>query len=175
MTHVFEAATSGRAKCRGCGVAIAKDEVRFGEKLPNTYGEGDMTLWFHPRCAAYKRPEPLLESLPFPSSLPDAPDLEQIARRGIEHARLARIDGAERAPSSQARCRQCREPIERGSWRIRLVFHDEGGRFSPGGFIHLACRKAYFEADDPLEQVLYFSRDLGADERAALARAAESD
>ena len=55
MPHVLEPATSGRAKCRGCGEKIAKDELRFGEVTENPYGEGDRTLWFHPVCGAYKR------------------------------------------------------------------------------------------------------------------------
>ncbi len=63
MPHVIEPATSGRAKCRGCGERIAKDELRFGERLPNPFAEGEMTLWFHPLCGAYKRPQPLLEAL----------------------------------------------------------------------------------------------------------------
>ena len=52
MPHVFEPAPTGRAKCRGCGRAIAKGELRFGERLPNPFAEGEMTLWFHPLCAA---------------------------------------------------------------------------------------------------------------------------
>ena len=87
---------------------------------------------------------------------------------GALAGRLARIDGAERAPSGQARCRQCREPIEKGAWRIRLVFHEEG-TFSPGGFIHLGCREAYFEATDILEHLLHFSAALSVEDRAALA------
>jgi len=78
--------------------------------------------------------------------------------------------GAERSPGAQAKCRSCREPIARGSWRIRLVFYEEG-RFAPGGFVHLDCRKAYFETDDVLDRVLHFSRDLSADEREELRRA----
>ena len=61
--HVIEPATSGRAKCRGCSQPIAKGELRFGERMPNPYGDGEMTLWFHLPCGAYKRPEPLLEAL----------------------------------------------------------------------------------------------------------------
>jgi hypothetical protein len=56
MPHVFEVASTGRAKCRGCGEPIQRGDTRFGERLPNPYGEGEMTLWFHPRCAAFKRP-----------------------------------------------------------------------------------------------------------------------
>ena len=54
MPHVFEEASSGRSKCRGCGVPIAKGELRFGERLPNPFGEGEVTHWFHPMCAAWK-------------------------------------------------------------------------------------------------------------------------
>jgi hypothetical protein len=91
-----------------------------------------MSLWFHPLCAAYKRPEAMLQALAEASAdLPDREKLEQAARPGTSHHRLPRIDGAERAPTSQAKCRHCREQITRGSWRIRLTFFEEGGRFSP--------------------------------------------
>ena len=169
---MFEQATSGRSKCRGCGVAIGKGELRFGERLPNPFGEGEVTHWFHPMCAAYKRPEPMLEALAAAADVAGRDALEAAARRNAEHKRLQRIDGAERSPSSQAKCRHCREPIERDTWRIRLVFHEEG-TFSPGGFVHLACRRDYFEAEDMLEQMLHFSRALGADDREALKRALE--
>lgn len=171
MTHVFEPAPTGRAKCRGCGRAIGQGELRFGERIPNPFAEGETTLWFHPACAAYKRPEPLLEALAqAPADLPGRAELEQAARWSASHRRLARIDGAERAPSSQAKCRSCREPIARGSWRIRLTFFEEG-RFSPGGCVHLACRAAYFERDDVLAPVLHFSAGLVDEERAELRRA----
>ena len=171
MPHVFEPAATGRAKCRGCGRAIAKGELRFGERIPNPFAEGETTLWFHPACAAYKRPEPLLEALAAaPGELSGRETLERLARTSSSFRRLPRIDGAERAPSSQARCRSCREPIARGTWRIRLVFHEEG-RFSPGGSVHLACRRAYFERDDVRDQVLHFSPDLSAEEREDLVRA----
>jgi len=171
VPHVFEPASSGRAKCRGCGQPIRRGELRFGERLPNPFADGEMTLWFHPACAAYKRPEPLLQTLEeTPEKVPDRERLEGAARASLAQRRLPRIDGAERAPSGQARCRQCREPIERGTWRIRLVFYDEG-RFSPGGYVHLGCRKAYFETDDILDQVLHFSPALSDPEREELRHA----
>lgn len=133
-----------------------------------------MTLWFHPLCAAYKRPEPLLEALAeTPENVPNREGLEHTARTSLAHRRLPRIDGAERAPGGQAMCRSCRQPIPRGSWRIRLVFYEEG-RFSPGGFVHLDCRKAYFETDDVLEHLLHFSPALSDDERPALRRACKT-
>jgi hypothetical protein len=171
MAHIFEAAPSARSRCRGCGEPIARGELRFGERLPNPFAEGEMTLWFHPACAAYKRPEPVLEALAQTnSSVPHRDTLERAAHIGLAHRRLARIDGAERAPGGQAACRSCREPIARGSWRIRLVFYEEG-RFSPAGFLHLDCRKAYFETDDIIDPVLHFSPALSAEDRAELQRA----
>ncbi|MDX1562949.1 MAG: PARP-type zinc finger-containing protein, partial [Gammaproteobacteria bacterium] len=94
MGHVIEAATSGRAGCRGCGKKIAKDELRFGERQPNAFGDGEMTLWLHLRCAALKRPEPLLETLAETDDLPDAKKLDAIAKFGADHRRVPRIDGA---------------------------------------------------------------------------------
>src|SRR3989442_10056340 len=126
---------------------------------------------FHRLCAAYKGQEPLRQALvETPANVPGRESLERAARASLAHRRLPRIDGAELSPGAQAKCRSCREPIARGSWRIRLVFYEEG-RFVPGGFVHLDCRKAYFEADDVLDLVLHFSRDLSADEREELRRA----
>ena len=175
MAHVFEPAPSGRAKCRGCGQPIARGELRFGERLPNPFGDGEMTLWFHPLCAAYKRPEPMLEALGEATAPPpDREALERAARANSTQRRLPRIDGAEKAKSSQAKCRNCREPIERGTWRIRLVYFEDG-RFSPGGFVHLDCRQAHFETDDILDPVLHFSAGLSEDERGELVRALSAD
>ena len=172
----FELAPTGRSKCRGCGQAIAKATLRFGEQLPNPFAEGEMTHWFHPACAAYKRPEALLQALPQAAvEVPGREALERAAQGSGAHKRLARIDGAERAPSGQARCRHCHEAIGKGAWRIRLVFYEEG-TFNPSGFIHPGCREAYFEtSDDILDHVLHFSRALGADEREAFGRALRGD
>jgi hypothetical protein len=160
--------------CRGCARPIARGELRFGEQLPNPYGQGEMTLWFHPACAAFKRPEALLQALGATlEKVPDQEALERAARSSLAQRRIPRIDGAERSPSGQARCRSCHETVERGSWRIRLVFY-EGARFTPGGYLHLACRKAYFETNEVLEQILHFSPDLSDEEREELRRAAVS-
>lgn len=170
MPNVIETAPSGRSKCRGCAQTIAKDALRFGERLPNPFGDGEMTLWFHPLCAAYKRPEPFLQVLTEATiDLPDRAQLQEAADRSMAHRRLPRIDGAERAPSAKAKCRHCREPIERDSWRIRLVFYEEG-MFTAGGFVHRHCSKAYFETDATPDQVLHFSPDLSDADREDLRR-----
>ena len=175
MSHRFESASSGRSKCRGCGQSIHRGELRFGERLENPFADGkEMTIWFHPTCAACKRPEPFLQALgKTPENVLDRTRLERAAHDGLKHPRLPRIDGVERSPSGQATCRSCRNAIERGSWRIRLAFFEEG-RFSPGGFVHLACRGAYFETEDVLDRVLQFSPGLSDDEREDLRRACEA-
>jgi hypothetical protein len=127
-----------------------------------------MTLWFHPLCAAYKRPEPLLEALAAAEGgPPDRDALERAARWSMGHRRLPRIDGAEHAPTGQAKCRSCREAIARGTWRVRLVFFEEG-RFAGGGFVHLGCRSAYFETADIAGPLVHFSPDLSEADRAEL-------
>ncbi len=170
--HVFEPAASGRSKCRGCGQALPKGEIRFGERLPNPFGEGEMTLWFHPACAAYKRPEAILEALAQSEGAPEREALERIAQGSLAQKRLPRIDGAERA-KGQATCRRCKNPITKGAWRIRLVYYEEG-QFAPSGFIHIACGRDYFETGDLVEPVLHFSPALTDAEREDLRGAINS-
>ena len=45
---------------------------------------------------------------------------------------------------------------------------------SAGGFVHLDCRKAYFETDDILDPVLHFSTRLSEDDRDELIRACQA-
>ena len=183
MPHTIEPAASGRAKCRGCGQKIAKDELRFGERLENPFGEGEMTLWFHLVCGVYKRPEPFLEVL----GQTDA-DLESIdtpaadghtvdwlgaeAATGLDHRRLPQLDGGGAAPTGRARCRSCKEPIEKDSARLGLAYYEEGF-FSPSGFIHAGCARDYFEAAELaaaafMRRIRHFSPSLDEGELAAL-------
>ena len=160
MAHVIEKAPTGRAKCRGCGGKIAALELRFGERLPNPFADGEMTHWFHLDCAAFKRPAPFLEALAAASERPfDAERLESEARRGVAHRRLPRIAGAGRSPSGRAQCRSCRESIPKDDWRIALVFYEDG-RFEPSGYVHVRCSRAYFETTDILPRLQRFVPDL---------------
>ena len=164
MAHVIERATTGRAKCRGCAAPIATGTLRFGERLPNPFGEGDTTHWFHLDCGAFKRPQSLLEALAATEPPPDdAPRLEAEAKRSLEHERLARIDGAERASSGRAQCRSCTVAIDKGAWRVKRVFYEED-RFVPAGFIHTRCAPEYFGTPDVFPRVKHFSPGLGADD-----------
>ncbi len=160
MAHSIEIAASGRAKCRGCSQPIARGDLRLGERLPNPYAEGEMTLWFHLGCAAYKRPEVLLEALEScDQEVIDESHLREIAQPGLEHRRLPRVDGADRAPTSRARCRSCREMIDKGSLRIRLVYFEES-RFNPSGYIHVTCAEDYLGTLDIMDRVRHFSAEL---------------
>jgi hypothetical protein len=146
-THVIETASSGRAKCRACGQMIAKGQLRLGERAPNPYGEGEATFWFHPVCGAAKRPEVYLaaiEATPDVGEIPDGAGLRALAERGVAKPRLVRLAQTQRAPSGRARCRHCRETIDKGLWRFGLDIWEDG-RFGAIGFIHAACAPGYFE------------------------------
>ena len=80
MPHVLEQASTGRATCRGCGAKIAAKVWRFGERRPNPYGDDgtEVTHWFHVPCAAYRRPEPFLETVA-------TTDVEIADRERLEH------------------------------------------------------------------------------------------
>ncbi|MDJ0956295.1 MAG: hypothetical protein QNI91_05550 [Arenicellales bacterium] len=155
MGHVIEPASSGRAKCRGCGEKIDKGVLRFGERAPNPFGEGEATYWFHLTCAACRRPDEFLTV-----EQPEMdPKVRLMAEAGRDHYRLARIRRAERAPSGRAKCRHCREAIPAGSWRIALEIWEEA-RFSPMGFIHMSCSKDYFGTADILPRIKHFTPGL---------------
>ena len=79
------------------------------------------------------------------------------------HRRLPRVGTASRAPSGRATCRACRATIEKGAWRIALVYYEDG-RFSPSGFIHAKCTTAYIETTDVLQRLSHFSPGLSAED-----------
>jgi len=166
MPHVIERAPSGRAKCRGCGEKIAGGALRFGEQLPNPFATGEnadnalMTHWFHLTCAAYRRPEAFLEGLAaVTETIDDRATLEREAALGVAHRRLPRVSTAERAPTGRATCRACKTLIDKDTWRLALVFYEEG-RFVPSGFIHAKCVKEYIETTDLRARVKHFSPAL---------------
>lgn len=173
MPHVIELAATGRARCRGCGAPIAKGHLRVGEAVPNLYSDTDgaeTTHWYHPACAAFRRPEAFLQAVETsPTALPDGDALMAAAALGMRCRRLPRLDRAGRAPSARAACRACRTPIQKGHWRISLLFWQDG-RFAPAGFIHAACAGPYFETIDILDRLQHFAPDLAMTDSEELAR-----
>lgn len=167
----IQAAPTGRAKCRGCGNAIAKGELRFGETGPNSFGEGEATSWFHLACAALMRPEKLLPVVEATTDeLPERGWIEEAARFGVEHRRLPRLLRAERASSGRAHCRSCRELIAKGDWRFALQMFEEG-RPSAIGTIHVSCAEAYFGTADVLPRARRLTPDLSDADLVDLERA----
>lgn len=151
---LLEIAANSRAKCRACGVTLEKGKPRCGEKTANPFGEGTTVYWFHPRCAADRRPDVLLQGLAT-SELPsdslseqELTTLQTIAEFCSLHPRAARFTKVGLAPSGRARCRGCKELIEKDSLRLDLsIFQD--GRFDPMGYLHVACLSSYAEAKVP--------------------------
>ena len=167
MPHIIEPASSGRAKCRACGGKIVAGELRFGERLPNPFADegGEMTHWYHLACAAYRRPEAFLELVESAES-PAIDDRERLVREaklGVEHRRVPRVSTAACAPTGRATCRACKSLIEKGVWRIALVFYEDG-RFSPGGFVHATCAASYFETAEILARVKHFSPEISEED-----------
>jgi hypothetical protein len=161
---------------------------------------GMTTHWYHPVCGALRRPEAFLAALsesqnggaeapphggapPYDGAPPYEPPrgtqpaevdesgvLRAEAEAGVAHHRLPRVNTASLAPTGRATCRNCKALIDKGSWRIALVYYEEG-RFSPSGFIHAACAGAYLESTDILWRIRHWSPGLTPDELADLAAA----
>jgi len=182
MPHVVERASTGRAKCRGCGAAIARDTWRVGEAVPNMFADGENAEtrhWYHPVCAAYRRPEVFLQALDGAEvRLDDHDRLIAAAQAGVTHARLPRIDKAERAASGRAACRHCKSPIPKDAWRLTLLYWEDG-RYVPAGYLHPGCVDAYAGTRDVLDRVRHFTPDLSdadlGEVAAALATAVPRD
>lgn len=177
----FEQASTGRAKCRACDQRIGKGEWRVGDVAPNPFTDGTTIYWFHGRCAALRRPELFVAATEHPTpesagavarwqqEFPAAPAWQRLARSGQAHPRLGRLSRVEQSPSGRARCRHCRELIEKGSLRIVLHLFQEG-RFEPMGFLHVRCTSPYVGSpldSDRLEALL---ETLASDDHAEFER-----
>ena len=172
---IFECAKTGRARCRACGETLRKGQLRCGEQLPNPFGEGMTTYWFHSRCAAERRPETFLSALRAIGSQPDALEtvesegLQGLAEFGAQHPKAARLASLGIAPSGRARCRCCRELIEKGAVRVELsIFQD--GRFDPMGYLHVACTEVYMGARPPWARLENKCSSLSPEQRELVRR-----
>jgi len=173
MPHIFERAPSARSKCRGCGQPTGKDEVRFGERLPNAFGDGEMTLWQHPDCAAYRRPGAEMEAAAEYAEMVDVGALQSACETSLASHRICRVGSAERALSGRAGCRACRELIAKNDWRTPLIFFEDG-MFGASGFAHVGCLSEYCEGEDFLPVLLHFAVGLSTDEKAEITKVASS-
>lgn len=170
VSGVVELAPNGRARCRACGENLVKGEWRLGERAQNPFGEGETTYWFHVGCGARRRAAVFLAALDQAEAAAERPEIAALlstARFGSEHPRADRIADVSEAPSGRARCRHCRELIEKGALRIVLSIFKEG-RFDPMGYLHDKCLTEYVGAAVPFERLELISQGLTDEQRRAL-------
>ena len=91
----------------------------------------------------------------------DASFLREAAEFGVAHPKVQRLARAERAASGRARCRSCRELMEKGRFRLVLQMFEEG-RMNAMGSIHPDCAEAYFGTTKILERLARLTPELDA-------------
>jgi hypothetical protein len=147
MAHMIEVAKSGRAKCRTCKQPIAKDELRFGEEVPDMFGGGGMTYqWHHLACAAKKKPGELKVAMDgFSGTIPNKAALESEMSEAVKHVKPSTYPYAERAPSGRSKCMQCDATIEKGDLRVAVEREVDTGSFTTKGpgYLHTGCAVEY--------------------------------
>jgi hypothetical protein len=173
MSDVIEAAPTGRASCRGCRQRIDKGALRFGERVPNPFAEGETTHWFHLACAADDRAEKLRAALgEFSGEVPGRADLEQAIVHAIASPKLANARWAERASSGRARCQECRETIDKDSLRIAEQ-REPDGPMGATSWVHAACGPKRYGGAGLLQKLRRTSQQLGPADLDELARILE--
>lgn len=169
MGDVIEPAATGRAKCRRCQEKIDKGALRFGERVPNAFGEGEATYWFHLACAAEKRPEKLRAALgEFAGELPDREGLEAVIAEGVENPALVMVKRAERAPTGRARCQECHEKIDKDELRVALEREAEVQSMATTSYVHARCAAAHVGAAGLLSKLHRVTPELDEADRAEL-------
>ncbi|HEX7843776.1 MAG TPA: hypothetical protein VF469_40155 [Kofleriaceae bacterium] len=144
MANVIEEAKSGRASCRTCRKPIGKGELRLGVETQNQFSDTPSLAWHHLPCAAAKHPDELRAALAeYPGEVPGRAELDAAMDAAAKKA-SARPSGfpyVDRAPTGRAKCLQCEQPIEKGSFRIAVERELEiGGNVTHGaGYLHPAC------------------------------------
>lgn len=161
MPNTIEVSKSGRAKCRGCKEAIAKDTLRFGEEVENQFDAGAPTLvWYHLLCAAQKRPQKLKATLAeFSGEISNRAELDAaIANAKPDKASKAAdrvYPYAEIAPTGRSKCLQCDQAIAKDDLRVAVEREVEiAGVMRPSpGYLHIGCAAEYVESDDLAEHI----------------------
>ncbi len=151
MPNHLEQARTGRASCRSCKKAIAKDELRLGVEAASAFGDTPSLQWHHLPCAAAKLPVELGDALKaFASEVPDRAALDATMAEAITkgHAKPAGLPYADRAPTGRARCLQCAEPVAKDALRVAVERElTVGGAVQAGaGYLHPACVAAHVTA-----------------------------
>lgn len=156
--YLIEGARSGASKCKTCRRKISKGSLRLGILVDGFYGPGYM--WHHLECAARRQMDKVEEAYALeawkaarepPENLPSLEDLAKLKEKAEEKRRQRReLPYAEVDPSGRARCKQCGEPIAKGSVRVVLPKETRFGsqvRVGPMT-VHPGCVAAAIEQED---------------------------
>jgi ribosomal protein L37AE/L43A len=144
MANLIEEAKSGRASCRTCKQAIAKGELRFGVETMTQFSDTPSMQWHHLRCAAGKLPAELKEALAaWDGDVPNRAEIDQAMEDAIKKggAKPGGFPYVDRAPTGRAKCMQCEEAIEKGTYRVAVEREVDTGAFTTrgAGYLHPAC------------------------------------
>jgi hypothetical protein len=144
MANVIEEAKSGRASCRTCKKAIGKGELRLGVEVQTQFSDTPSMQWHHVMCAAAKLPAELKEALAaYEGEVPNRAELDKALEDAIKKggAKPGGFPYTDRAPTGRAKCMQCGEPIEKGSFRVAVEREVEAGSFAArsAGYLHPRC------------------------------------
>ena len=144
MAHVIEAAKSGRSTCRTCQKLIEKGALRFGYETQGFDGNPGH-VWHHLVCAATRFAAQVREILPsFPGEIPNHAEVDAALAAVPAKAPDKNFPFAERASTGRAKCMECGEPIEKGTFRVGVERDIEvNGVMRKGpGYHHPACTAA---------------------------------
>lgn len=168
--YVIEAARSSRSKCKTCRRKIDKGSTRIGIRVEGFYGPGYM--WHHLGCAARRQMDKVEEAYELeawneakepPQKLPSLDELRAQQEKAEEKRRQRKeIPYAEVDPSGRAKCKQCGEPLEKGSLRVvlgREVVFGRQTRTTPIQ-VHPKCVPAALAAPDVINERESLEEDL---------------
>jgi ribosomal protein L37AE/L43A len=168
MANLIEEAKSGRASCRTCKKTIAKGELRLGVEVQTQFSDTPSMQWHHVLCAAQKLPTELKEALDgYTGDVPNRAELDQAMADAAKKvaAKPAAFPYIDHAPTGRAKCMQCGEPIEKGSFRVAVEREVDTGRMvtRSAGYLHPGCVAENLEnvggsADDLIEGLRANSR-----------------
>ena len=163
MANVIEEAKSGRASCRTCRKAIAKGELRLGVETQTQFSDTPSMQWHHLLCAATKLPDELKAALAeYPGDIPNRAEIDAALADSTKKAaaKPAGFPYVDRAPTGRARCMQCGQSIDKGSFRVAVERELEmGANVTRGaGYMHPRCVAGNLEniggsLDDVIEGV----------------------
>jgi hypothetical protein len=141
----IEVSPSGRAACRGCKKPIAKGDLRFAESYALPGGDEGFRYW-HLACAAPKLGAHLTAAMAaYGGDIPDRATLEAAIAKAPQKGADRPFPHVDRAPTGRAKCMECGEPIEKGSYRIAVERELETGAFVTrgAGYLHPKCAVAW--------------------------------